>query len=72
MNDRNLILGLLLIIGSVVAPAWNLTFAELADKYDDSLTTKFQPELLITAWGSAVATTAGSVLLYLTRNKPKP
>jgi len=72
MKDNTLILALLLIVGSVIGPAWNLTIAELADAYDDSLTTKFQPELLISAWGSAIAATAGSVLVYLTRNKPKP
>lgn len=72
MKDNAVILAILLIIASVVGPAWNLTIAEFADKYDDSITTKFQPELLISAWGSAIASIAGGIAIYFTRNQPKP
>lgn len=70
MKSKTVILALLVVIGSVIGPAWNLTVAEIADKYDDSLTTKFQPELLISAWGSAIAAVAGGIVIYLTRNQP--
>jgi hypothetical protein len=72
MKDNAVILAVLLIISASIGPAWNLTIAELADATDTSATTMFQPELLISAWGSAIAAIAGGIVIYFTRNQPKP
>jgi hypothetical protein len=70
MKDRTVILAVLLVVGTAIAPAWNATIAELSDATDDSLTTAFQPDILITAWGGAITDICIGVLLYFTRNQP--
>jgi hypothetical protein len=70
MNDNAVKLAILLIVGTAIAPAWNITIAELSDATDASATTMFQPELIIQSWGGAIADIAIGVLLYLTRNQP--
>jgi hypothetical protein len=72
MNDTAVKLAVLLIIGTAIGPAWNLTIAELSDATDASATTMLQPDLLIAAWGGALADVAMGTLLYFTRNQPKP
>lgn len=72
MNDTAVKLAVLLIVGTAIGPAWNLTIAELSDATDASATTMFQPDLMIAAWGGALADVAMGVLLYFTRNQPKP
>lgn len=42
---------LLAIAAAIISPI-QLTIAELKDKYDESATTVFQPDLVISAWGS--------------------
>jgi hypothetical protein len=71
MKDNAVLLAILLVIGTAIAPAWQQTIAELADATDASLVTAFQPDLLITAWGGAITDIAIGVLLYFTRNQPK-
>lgn len=71
MKDNTLIIAILLIVGSAIGPAWQLTIAELQDAADTSLTTMFQPDLLISAWGGAITDISIGVLLYFTRNQPK-
>lgn len=51
MNDTAVKLAVLLIVGTAIGPAWNLTIAELSDATDASATTMFQPDLMIAAWG---------------------
>lgn len=70
MKDNAVKLAILLIVGTAIAPAWNLTIAELSDATDASATTMLQPDLLIAAWGGALADIAMGVLLYFTRNQP--
>lgn len=70
MNDNAVKFAILLIIGTAIAPAWNLTIAELSDATDASPTTMLQPDLLIASWGGALADIATGVLLYFTRNQP--
>lgn len=71
MKDNAVKLAILLIIGTAIAPAWNLTIAELSDATDASLTTMLQPDLIIQAWGGAISDIAIGILLYFTRNQPK-
>jgi len=71
MKDNAVILAILLVISASIGPAWNLTIAELADATDASATTMLQPDLLVAAWGGAVADIAIGILLYFTRNQPK-
>ncbi len=71
MKDNAVILAVLLIISASIGPAWNLTVAELADATDASATTMLQPDLLVAAWGGAIADIAIGILLYFTRNQPK-
>ena len=59
----------MLMVGTEIGPAWNLTIAELADHTDASPTTVLQLDLIISAWGSALSAALTAVLLYLTRNK---
>ena len=71
MNDTTVKLAILMIVGAAIGPSWNLTISELADATDDSMTTAFQPDLLIAAWGGSIRDIAIGVLLYFTRNQPK-
>lgn len=62
------------ILGLMLTPlgtAWNTTLAELSDCYDDSVTTRFQPELLIQAWGAVVSSGFIAVLASV-RSKEQP
>lgn len=61
-------LALLALIAAALAPAWNTTIAELADKYDDSLTTAFQPDVLIQSWGDAIVQVGIAVFAFYNRN----
>lgn len=70
MKDNAVKLAILLVIGTAIAPAWNLTIAELSDATDASLTTMLQLDLIIQAWGGAISDTALGILLYFTRNQP--
>ena len=72
MNDTTVKLAILMIVGAAIGPSWNLTIAELSDATDASVTTAFQPDLLIAAWGGSIRDIAIGVLLYFTRNQPKP
>lgn len=66
-------LALIAIICAAIAPSWNTTIAELADKYDDSLTTRFQPDIIIQAWGDAVVQVGIAIFAFYNRNqKSKP
>ena len=42
---------LLALLAGLASPV-QLTIAELMDRYDESPTTVFQPDLLISAWGT--------------------
>lgn len=60
------------ILGLILTPlgtAWNVTLAELADKYDDSPTTRFQPDLLIQAWGQVVSAAFIAILASVRSKK---
>ena len=62
------------ILGLILSPlgsAWNLTIAELAERYDDSATTRFQPDLIIVAWGQVVSAAFIAVLASV-RSKEQP
>lgn len=46
-----------LILGMVSLPlgtAWNATIAELADKWDDKASTRFQPDIIVKVWGDFI------------------
>jgi hypothetical protein len=72
MKNNTVILAVLLVIGTAIAPSWNLTLAELADAADASPITALQPDLLISAWGGAITDICIGVLLYFTRNQATP
>lgn len=46
--------GVLMAAGAALIGPFQLTIAELQDKFDESKTTAFQPDLIIGAWGSWV------------------
>ena len=62
------------ILGLILTPlgtAWNVTLEELADKYDSSEASQFQPELLIQAWGGVLSAAFIAVLASV-RSKEQP
>ena len=57
------------VIALSIGPAWNTTIAELSDKYDDSETTRFQPDVLIQAWGDGFAQIGIAALALFVRRE---
>lgn len=68
MKIKGQAIALVALIGAAIAPAWNSTIAELSDKYDDSKTTRFQPDVIIQAWGDAVVQIGIACLAFYNRN----
>jgi len=63
------------ILGLILTPlgtAWNVTLEELADCYDNSGTTQFQPELLIQSWGQVLSAAFIAVLASVRSKEQKP
>lgn len=73
MNTRHsiIIAAALTVIAPSIAPAWNITIAEIADRYDASATTVFQPELVIKAWGDVISNMGILLVAILTHKLPK-
>lgn len=60
-----------IILGVCFASAFNITIAEWKDAVDPSVTTAWQPELVIDAWSDGIRTFGLAMYAYWTRSGTK-